>query len=295
MSATSTATQWITGWTLDAPPRIDYSFIDASGKWGQGRWVGTEAFDLGLAAASDGKMSARHIRIARAQPAGSTDWEALDLDFHFLYVLKGSANIENTAGERVTLEPGATTCLPPFFRHRLLDVSPDFEILEVLVPAAPAVVKGKDATLPERAGYFAGQHPEYRFETADCYQQGAGPRRFFRYRDLNTRGPTQGRMHIHAIQAVEPMEGGTGWHKHTMSQLFWVTHGKAGFNIEGHGEIRQVVAGDAVCVAAGMRHNVPTFSPDYELIEMCIPADYDTIDTEPPKFEVSCDSKAPAG
>ena len=293
MSATPTATEWITGWTLKSPPRIDYSFVDASGEWGQGRWAGTEAYDLGLTVASHGKMSARHVRMARTQPAASTDWEALDADFHFLYVLKGSAKIEDAAGERVTLEPGATTCLPAFFRHRLLDVSPDFEMLEVLSPAVPAVVKGKDTALPERARRFTGLRPEFRFETADCYQQGAGPRRFFRYRDLNTRGPTEGRIHIHAIQAVEPMDGGTGWHKHTMSQLFWVTRGKAGFTIEGHGEVRQVVAGDAVCVAAGMRHNVPTFDLDYELIEMCIPADYDTIDTEPPKFEVSRDSRAP--
>lgn len=294
MSATPTATEWITGWALETPPKIDYSFVDASGSWGKGRWVGTEVYDLGLAAASGGKMSASHIRNSRAQPAGSTGWEALDLDFHFLYSLKGSAKIENADGELVTLEPGATTCLPPLFRHRLLDVSPDFELLEILSPGMPTVVRGRDAALPERARHFAGRRPEYSFETAGCYHTGAGPRRFFRYRDLNTRGPTEGRIHIHAIQAVEPMQGGTGWHKHTMSQLFWVTRGRAGFNIEGHGEIREVVAGDAVCVAAGMRHNVPTFSLDYELIEMCIPADYDTIDTEPPKFEISRDAKAPS-
>ena len=51
MSATATAREWITGWTLETPPRIDCSFIDASGEWEQGRWAGTQAYDLGLGAA----------------------------------------------------------------------------------------------------------------------------------------------------------------------------------------------------------------------------------------------------
>ena len=47
MSATATAREWITGWTLETPPRIDCSFIDASGEWEQGRWAGTQGMRPG--------------------------------------------------------------------------------------------------------------------------------------------------------------------------------------------------------------------------------------------------------
>jgi hypothetical protein len=45
----------------------------------------------------------------------------------------------------------------------------------------------------------------------------------------------------------------------------------------------------------GGRHapQCPDFTLDYELIETGIPADDDTIDTEPPKFAVARDAKAP--
>jgi hypothetical protein len=33
-----------------------------------------------------------------------------------------------------------------------------------------------------------------------------------------------------------------------------------------------------MCISAGTRHNVPAFSSDYAIIELCIPADYDTVD-----------------
>ena len=51
--------------------------------------------------------------------------------------------------------------------------------------------------------------------------------------------------------------------------------------VEGRGE-RRMHAGDAMCLCAGIRHDVPAHSHDYVVLEMCVPADYDTTATPPP-------------
>ena len=46
--------------------------------------------------------------------------------------------------------------------------------------------------------------------------------------------------------------GGTGWHVHSMSQLFFVFKGWVDIGVEGQGWTR-MVAGDAMCIASDMR------------------------------------------
>ena len=66
-----------------------------------------------------------------------------------------------------------------------------------------------------------------------------------------------------------------------MCQLFYLLKGSAVLEVEEHPQVR-VVADDAICFAAGLRHNVPEFTANYRLIEMCIPANFDTVDTRKP-------------
>lgn len=104
----------------------------------------------------------------------------------------------------------------------------------------------------------------------------SGPRRFLEYRDLKVIDATKRRLHIHQVRAVNAPEGGTGWHVHSMSQLFYVFRGWVDIAVEKHGNIR-MVAGDAMCIGSDMRHNVSKFSADYDLVEICLPADYSTV------------------
>ncbi|SCW69939.1 Mannose-6-phosphate isomerase, cupin superfamily [Sphingobium faniae] len=118
-------------------------------------------------------------------------------------------------------------------------------------------------------------------ESEDAYIVGDGPRAFFGYRDLGTAGLTDRRIHIHLVRAVKMSEGGTGWHSHTMGQIFYILRGQGKLLVEDAAAVK-MDAGDAMCIAPGMRHNVPGFSKDYFLLEMCVPADYDTVDAPPP-------------
>ncbi len=284
MSATmaSAAPAWITGWTAQKPFTLDHNFVPADSPWVAGPLPGMEQRDLGVNQASKGKMSAAHLRVADAK-AIPTDWRALDTDFHFMYVFKGSAKLENAAGQEVSLTHGLTAVQPAFLRHRIFDYSPDFEMFEMVAPADPKVFTGKDTPLPERARQFASMKGQYLPETPESFVQGAGPRKYFRYRDLQTTKPTAGRVHIHIVQAIEPMPGGTGWHTHSMRQLFYVIGGSAGWAAEGDTKHTRVNTWDSVCVSQGQKHDVPSFTADYRVLEVCMPAEYDTVSVEPPK------------
>jgi len=167
-------------------------------------------------------------------------------------------------------------------RYAEIDMSDDLELIEITAPAKAATMLGRDTPPPAHRAAAAGvRHAHYLHETPESYVVGAGPRRYFAYRDLGTADFTRRRIHIHVVKALEPMPGGTGWHNHTMSQLFVVLEGWAHLVVEGHGE-RTMNTGDAMCLRAGMRHDVPAFSADYKVLEMCIPADYDTAATPAP-------------
>lgn len=276
-------TEWMTGWTAQAPLSLDFNFVSGKANaWIDDALTGMESRDLGLGAASAEKLSARHVRVADLSRV-AREWRCFDGDFQFFYILKGQVKVENAAGDVIELPKGTSVWQPARYCHRLFDFSADFEMLELLGPARPRMIVGDDAVQAELSTIGSRvQEAKYLFETPASFVQGAGPRKYFEYRDLGTTVPTDGRIHIHIVRAIEAMPGGTGWHNHTMRQLFWVMRGSAGMFVEDHPEIRQVESHDAMCVAAGLRHDVFDISADYAVIEVCIPAEYETSDTDAP-------------
>ena len=273
---------WRSPWSAAEPMTIDYSFVGVDSSWRNGAQPNVQTRDLGLAEASRGLMGAQHRRAVGKRGSNSGEWLRPDLDFRFVYVLKGSLAIENELGGRHVLWPAAVALHGPSLSYAEIDMSGDLELIEITAPANATTVLNRDAPrLPRQAPVGGVRRAEYLHETADSYVVGAGPRRYFAYRDLGTADFTRRRIHIHVVKALEPMPGGTGWHNHTMSQLFVVLQGWADLVVEGHGE-RRMHAGDAMCLRAGMRHDVPAYSADYKVLEMCIPADYDTAATEAP-------------
>jgi quercetin dioxygenase-like cupin family protein len=272
MADQAAATQW--QWTAESAPKVTYSLVpgDAS-DWEDDEQSGLAVLDLGLGAASAGALGATKIRARRA--GSNRDWEAHELDFQFIYVLAGSLEVETEDGERITLEAGDATYRPRGTRH-IENWSSDFEAIQLTSPASftstEAAITNADSS-----------RPTYAFDRPDAYEAGKGLRSFMRYRDLNTTEPSGGRIHLHTVGALAPQEHGTGFHYHTMAQIFIVLSGSAYIEVEGQPKHRLKV-GDAMCVGAGpgMRHNVSEIDEEYAVIEACIPAEYDTIPTDAP-------------
>jgi quercetin dioxygenase-like cupin family protein len=282
----STMETWKTGWTAEEPLEIGYTDVPHDGgTWERGLRPHFEYRDLGLAAVTGGKLTAMHIRTVPGAGEMRSDWHCHDLDFQFFYVVKGSITIETAHGETHTLGPGDTGYHPPLYFHREYDVSPDYEVVEITAPAEADTFTGRDAPLPERAaGLDPERRPVYTFERPESYELGAGPRKFFKYRDLGTRGPTGGRIHLHLVRATGRPGDGTGWHYHSMAQWFMIVGGRGEIRVEQRPR-QPLEPGDTMCIGAGpqMRHNVGPFSGDYAVLEMCVPAEYETVAVDAPE------------
>lgn len=89
---------------------------------------------LGIPQASAGKFGAHVIRAVpdtHAQPA----WHLHELDFQFVYIVKGWVEFEYEDIGFVRLEAGSTVFQPPRIKHREIRHSDDIEILEITSPA----------------------------------------------------------------------------------------------------------------------------------------------------------------
>ena len=281
--STHSGTQWTSGWTVDDPARIGYVSVGKDeGTW-TGRGSGLEVRDLGLGDASDGAIGCQHIR-ATDSPIDSGDWHCYDLDFEFFYMLAGTMTMENQEGEITEFGPGGAGYHPGLYWHRTHSISADAEIVRITSPARGERFDGRDTPLPERAAALdPSRTAVYSHDVDENYELGAGPRKFFKYRDLGTRIPTEERIHLHVVRATEP-GAGTGWHYHSMAQWFMIVGGESWIRVEDN-PTKHIAFGDSMCIGSGehQRHNVAPFSGDYAVLEMCVPAEYDTIAVPTPE------------
>lgn len=104
-----------------------------------------------------------------------------------------------------------------------------------------------------------------------------GLRGFFEYRDLGISEATNGRVQAHVIRA-RPGDGEAGAaHYHRLDfQMVYVLKGWVKFEYEGVGEVL-LEAGSCVHQPPGIRHAELAHSDDLELIEITMPAEFETV------------------
>ena len=90
--------------------------------------------DLGIAAATQGRVVAHVIRSAAGKESSSQP-HLHHTEFQLVYILKGWIEFEYEGQGVVRLEAGSCVHQPPGIRHRELGHSVDIEILEVVLPA----------------------------------------------------------------------------------------------------------------------------------------------------------------
>ena len=103
-----------------------------------------------------------------------------------------------------------------------------------------------------------------------------GLRSFFEYRDLGIKQATAGQVVAHVIRAVpgESSSGKPHLH-HTSFQLVYVLKGWIEFEYEGQGRVR-LEAGSCVHQPPEIRHRELGHSKDIEMLEVVLPADFQT-------------------
>lgn len=92
--------------------------------------------DLGLAAASAGRIGAKHIRAIRPFEQ-ATGWHWHDMSGHFVFVIRGWIRFRFAGkGDEVVVEKGGCLSQPGGVPHNVIARSDDLELIEINMPAA---------------------------------------------------------------------------------------------------------------------------------------------------------------
>ncbi len=137
-----------------------------------------------------------------------------------------------------------------------------------------------------RAGAARNPLPVVRHAKARDFK-GGGLRAFFQYRDLGIARATRGKVLAHVIRAAnsggKKQVKGSGAHSHALDfQMVYVLKGRVRFEYEGYGQVT-LKAGSSVYQPPGIKHREVWHSPDVEMIEITLPAAFETRAAELPK------------
>lgn len=234
--------------------------------------------DTGVAAATGSRIGIRNI-VATGAVEMKTGWHCHDLDFQYVYILNGYVRFEAEGQGEIVLRTGDGVHLPPFTMHDETEFSDDFEVLEITMPAD---VK----TLTEKP-QVRGSRPQSRFATSylrcDSFVTGAGPRDFLAYRDFGVAAATANRVGLHALRANGTADAGACWHYHTLdAQIVYLLSGGCRAELEDYGAF-ELRAGDALSIPSGHRHSLSGFSEDFEMLELIVPAKFETFPAARPE------------
>lgn len=117
----------------------DWEFVhdeEAQANWEPGLREIFDYRDLGIAAATNGDYVAHIIR-ANGKPSSSAvqEWHVHDCTFQFVQVLEGWATFEYEGQGVRTIRKGDTVLQTPGIKHREIECSSDFSVLEIVAPA----------------------------------------------------------------------------------------------------------------------------------------------------------------
>ncbi len=95
--------------------------------------------DLGVTAATGGRMRAQvtTTEVGLSEPTG---WHFHNCEMQFVYMLRGWADLELEDGRAVHLEAGDSILIPGDVKHQEVRTTPEFELLEISLPAEMGTV-----------------------------------------------------------------------------------------------------------------------------------------------------------
>lgn len=142
----------------------------------------------------------------------------------------------------------------------------------------------------ENAMRTLGRWPTQRFHVshlATSEFKGDGLRPYVVYRDLGAKEATGGLVDAHVNARGKPFDKDAVSKRHFHDVKFQMVYVLKGWNrawFEGHGE-HLMVEGSCWIQPAGIKHMVLEYSDDLELLEIIIPAIYDTVELDAPNGE----------
>jgi mannose-6-phosphate isomerase-like protein (cupin superfamily) len=141
--------------------------------------------------------------------------------------------------------------------------------------AAAAVKRRHKPKTPPRKQTFVASH-----HTPDAFEEGL--RRYAQYRDLGIAAATNGLARAHVIKMVPPCDPAevSKRHYHDVEfQMVYVLKGWIKSEFEGEGAVT-LREGSCWLQPPKIKHTVLDYSDDCELLEIILPADFETVELE---------------
>lgn len=221
----------------------------AGGRWQAWPEAGLEGVDLGLAARTDGALSAQRIRAIGGE-RGLGEWHCYDLDLEVLLVVGGHLRLENERGEVHSLGPGSVFSQPAFFWHRDLARSSDLDVVYLTSPAQPRLYEGRASALPARAADLPSDRAgRYTHEDEGAWGPAPGPRRTMQVRSVQLAPGSRRGVHL---QIVRPDASGAHdvWPSTTALRWLHVLSGETRVTLQDRSQA-QLVAGACLTLVPG--------------------------------------------
>lgn len=256
---------------LDIPPLVPTLVVDrlADGRWGVGR-AGMRYRDL-LPDRLGGRFIASNIAIPDAGPV--PDYVHYHrVRFQMIFVRRGWVRVVYEGqGEPFVMHEGDCVLQPPEIRHRVLENSDAFEVVEVSCPAEHETHADWHTELPSPP--LPADHTWWgqrfaRHVAADATWQ-PWTSDGFEHRDTGIAAATDG---LAGVRVVRPSIAGASTDMRVHDGELWfghLLHGSADLEVDG--ELHSLVAGDSVAIPEGRPHRVSNCSRDLQLLEVSLP------------------------
>ena len=218
-----------------------------------------------------GRFIASHIEIPTAGPV--SDYVHFHkIRFQMIFCYRGWVKVVyQDQGEPFVMQAGDCVLQPPEIRHRVLEASPGLEVIEIGCPALHDTMADHGLALPtdviDPERDFGGQ----RFVRHQAALATWAPWRVagFECRDLGIARATDGIAGVRVVRVAGPAP--EAWTAEGELCLHVVLDGEVTLDRVGHAPQR-LTAGDSVALPAGDRYRLADPSPDFELLDITLPA-----------------------
>ena len=232
-----------------------------------------------------GSIIASHIRVPDAGPVPDMV-HYHTVGFQLIFCIHGWVRlVYEDQGPPFILSAGDCVIQPPRIRHRVLESSENLQVIEIGVPADHITTVDHDMTLPNAIVNprrdFSGQT----FCRSERQHASWKPWRLqgFEARETGIGAATAGVASVQVVRASGPTAGQVSSHSSDILFTF-VMSGSVTLRGDGQGA-HPLSEGDAYVVPPQLKTSLTDVSPDLELLEVSLPAEFETVTY--PKAEIA--------
>ncbi len=224
-----------------------------------------------------GHVIASQISVPDAGPVPD-DVHYHKVRFQLIYCYRGWVKVlYEDNGPPITLEAGDCFMQPPEIRHRVLESSGGLDVIEVSVPSEHITYLDHEMALPTLELNPEREYSGQKFVNHKAAKAAWEPWRIagFEARDLEINAATNGVADV-KVARVSGNRGPITTRNNCPMVFDFVLEGRLTLQVE-NGVAEHLSAGDSFVIPPDMKHVFSDYSDDLELLEVALPAAFETV------------------